>query len=130
MNINCEELVISQVQFTRDIEFEGEVEDMELQVTPEYAVSEDPTEQSSRLIVNFEAGSQDGTFPFFCNMQIVSIFSWDGWDADEAERLVMTQGMEIVLSFIRTHFYTLQQNAGLDPLMLPPMEVDFDDIDI
>lgn len=123
MNINCDELVISEVHFERNLDFEGTTDDLEISFEPEYGVSQEPQDRVSRLAVKFsagEAGRED--LPFYCNLQVVAVFTWDGWDEDEAEKAVMSQGMGIVMSFVRTKFYDLQKEAGLDPIMIPTME--------
>ena len=123
MNITCDEIVISNVRFERNLDFEGEAKDLEISIEPEYGISEQPQDRISRLRLRFSAGEEGSDdFPFFCSVEVIGVFSWDGWDDEEAEKLVSSQGMQLVMSFVRSKFYSLQKDAGLDPVVLPSME--------
>ena len=119
MKIKCENIEIINVEFTKNINFQGGENEIPIELQSDYAVSKDPEEKTSRLILHFKIADREQKYPFYCKIDVVGFFGWDEMEEKDAQEEIEEKGSEILFSFIRTYVYDLMQKSGMDPLILP-----------
>ena len=120
MRIDCKNLIISRVLFERNMKA-VETEQIPVKINRNYAVNKDKESKDVKIIANLIVGDNKPgrRSPFYCEMDIQSIFQVDDIEQDELEDQLFDMGMPIVMSFARVKLYELCQQAALNAVILP-----------
>lgn len=122
MGLECDVINVRELVFKGNDRMEQFNADLPVQIVPEYGIDEDGDYQ---LIVTAEIGKDSSRYPFYLKCQVVGVFSFDEeLYEEEQEQLVMTDGLTIVMSFVRNYVYRITGDAGYDPLILPVTEIE------
>lgn len=122
MKIACEDLILLDVEFIRNLEYKEEEKEFPAKLEPIFGRNMDSEAKDSRLILRLEIGERGNKeHPFYCRLAVAAIFNWNELSEEAAEKEIMSVGVEIVSSFIRTYLYDLMQKAGMEPMVLPPI---------
>ena len=121
--INCEKVWILEENFVKSYIEKTQTEEIPVHVESEYAPNKDETIKNAKLEMYMEVGEKDSTeYPFYFKIKLAGIFGWDEESKEEAENKILTEGREILYSFIRTYFYEMLNRADMNAVVLPTLE--------
>lgn len=118
--IDCKSIIISKLLFERNMKT-VETEQISVKIKRNYAVNKDEESKDVKILVNLIAGDKTSgkRSPFYCEMEIQSIFEQNDIPEGELEDRLFEIGMPIVMSFARVRLYELCQQASLNAVILP-----------
>ena len=118
MKVFCQNIIINKLNFERnmrDVDNDGII----FKVSPALSQKRDETEKNVKLEARIIVGEK-GKSSFFCEMNIISILTWDGI-TDNFEFNIINKGMEYIMSFARVKIFELCHQAGINPIYLPEL---------
>lgn len=120
MKVKCDDISVNQIEFYKRKERKPGEHEVLVSLEPEYAVKDAEEIKSARLTMKVEVGEKElDDFPFYFMMELAGIFSWEELTEKEAEEDIMTSGIEMLLSFVRTYLYDVMGKAGLRQFIMP-----------
>ena len=120
MNMNCKELIITKVYFSRNVR-KVDTENMSVSLKKSVGRNIDPLARDSKLSVRVEVkSSEEGKkAPFESEIEVIAIMEWDEEMSPKAiEEYTVEKGMPYVMSFVRTKLFELSSEAGLNPFII------------
>ncbi|MEH2944100.1 protein-export chaperone SecB [Lachnospiraceae bacterium KK002] len=129
MRVKCEDISLIDMKFTKKADREPGKHDIPVCLEPEYAMSSEPNDKAAKLMIRFKVGEPENeSLPFYFSLKLAGIFSWDDLTEKEAEKEIISEGAELLLSFARTSLYDIMGKAGLKQIILPIEHFGKDDI--
>lgn len=120
MKVKCVDVSVNQVEFYKRMERKLGEHEVLVSLEPEYAVKDEEEIKSARLTMKVEVGEKDlDDFPFYFMMELAGIFSWEDLTEKEAEEDIMTDGIEMLMSFVRTYLYDVMGKAHVGQFIMP-----------
>ncbi len=119
MKVFCQNLIINKLIFERNMK-ELDHSGICLGVIPKLAQNRDQNSKDVRLEASIVVGEKNKT-SFFCEMNIISILTWDG-ETEDFDQEIIDKGMTYIMSFARVKIYELCQQSGVNPIYLPELE--------
>lgn len=122
MGMVCDAINVLRVDFKVNDLVKQFSSDLPVEINPEYGMDEDG---DYHLTIKVEIGKDTKKYPFFLNCQFGGVFSFDQDSyGEDQEQILLDEGLELVMSFVRTYVYRLTEDAGFDPLILPRLELE------
>ncbi|MCM3574739.1 protein-export chaperone SecB [Mesobacillus subterraneus] len=112
---------IDKMTYIRNYDFQNDEEmDIDFGLSAEASMSEDRTH--SMVVVNcklFDEEFRDNTAPFYLDIDIRGFFNTESTDVEEFE----FNALAILLPYIRSIITSFTAQAGIPPIILPPVNV-------
>ena len=117
------EYFVDKIEFTRNENCQSNDFELDLDIKKNVSYDKDTKIGNVQLDVSIFSEPYENNYPFSLKILITGIFTIDCDDAELLENLLNKNTVSILFPYIRALITTYTANANVDPLILPPINV-------